>query len=47
MKVLLIHGYHAPIGGADKIYLNTGELLREHGHEVIFFSFKNKINVGI
>jgi len=45
MKVLLIHGYHAPIGGADKIYLNTGELLREHGHEVIFFSFKNKINI--
>jgi glycosyltransferase involved in cell wall biosynthesis len=45
MKVLLIHGYHAPIGGADKIYFNTAELLREHGHEVIFFSFKNKIYI--
>lgn len=44
MKVLLIHGYHAPVGGADKIYLNTGELLHNLGHEVIYFSFKNKIN---
>lgn len=44
MKILLIHGYHAPVGGADKVYLNTGELLSNRGHEVIYFSFKNKVN---
>ena len=43
MKVLLIHGYHAPVGGADKIYLNTGELLNKLGHKIIYFSFKNKV----
>lgn len=46
MKVLLIHGYHAPVGGADKIYLNTGELLSKQGHEIIYFSFKNKVNIN-
>ena len=45
MKVLLIHGFHAAVGGADKVYLYTGELLSERGHEVIYFSFKNKINI--
>jgi glycosyltransferase involved in cell wall biosynthesis len=45
MKVLLIHGYHAPVGGADKVYLNTGELLSNRGHEVIYFSFRNKVNI--
>lgn len=45
MKVLLIHGVHFPAGGADKVYLNTGALLETYGHEVIYFSFKNKKNV--
>lgn len=45
MKILLIHGVHFPAGGADKVYLNTGELLEKHGHEVIYFSFKNKRNI--
>ena len=44
MKVLLIHGFHAPVGGADKVYLNTGELLMKQGHEVVYFSFKNSLN---
>lgn len=46
MKILLIHGVHFPAGGADKVYLNTGELLKTHGHEVIYFSFKNKRNIN-
>ena len=46
MKVLLIHGHHAPAGGADKVYLNTGELLKKLGHEIIYFSFKNKVNIN-
>jgi len=45
MKVLLIHGVHFPSGGADKIYLNTGELLEKQGHKVIYFSYKNKRNI--
>lgn len=45
MKILLIHGYHAPVGGADKVYLNTGELLKKQGHEVVYFSFKNRVNI--
>jgi glycosyltransferase involved in cell wall biosynthesis len=45
MKILLIHGVHFPAGGADKVYLNTGELLERYGHEVIYFSFKNKKNI--
>jgi len=46
MKVLLIHSYHAPAGGADKVYLNTGELLDKLGHKVIYFSFKNNENIN-
>ena len=46
MKVLLIHGHHAPAGGADKVYLNTGELLKKLGHKIIYFSFKNKVNIN-
>jgi len=45
MKILLIHGVHFPAGGADKVYLNTGELLEKYGHKVIYFSFKNKKNI--
>jgi glycosyltransferase involved in cell wall biosynthesis len=45
MKILLIHGVHFPAGGADKVYLNSGELLEKNGHKVIYFSFKNKKNI--
>jgi glycosyltransferase involved in cell wall biosynthesis len=45
MKVLLIHGLHIPIGGADKVYFNTGDLLEQNGHSVIYFSYKNIKNV--
>jgi glycosyltransferase involved in cell wall biosynthesis len=45
MKVLLIHGIHIPIGGADKVYFNTGNLLEHNGHSVIYFSYKNIYNV--
>jgi glycosyltransferase involved in cell wall biosynthesis len=46
MKILLIHNVHARGGGADVVYLNTGELLKKYGHTVIYFSFKNKKNIG-
>jgi glycosyltransferase involved in cell wall biosynthesis len=45
MKVLLIHSIHIPCGGADKVYFNTGNLLEQNGHSVIYFSIKNLNNV--
>ena len=40
MKILQIDAYHHILGGAEKVMFNTAELLKEHGHEVIFFSLK-------
>lgn len=39
MKVLLIDNYFYRKGGAEVVFLNTGELLRAAGHEVVYFSF--------
>jgi len=44
MKVLLINNYHYRRGGADVVYLNTYELLKEKGHDVFCFSSKNDKN---
>jgi glycosyltransferase involved in cell wall biosynthesis len=45
MRVLLINGCHYRRGGADVVYLNTIQLLREKGHEVIAFSSANEKNL--
>lgn len=45
MKILLINNCHQYRGGADTVYLNTAQLLREYGHDVILFSFENAQNV--
>jgi glycosyltransferase involved in cell wall biosynthesis len=45
MKILQINNCHYRRGGADVVYLNTGELLEQHGHEVIYFSQKNEKNL--
>jgi glycosyltransferase involved in cell wall biosynthesis len=44
MKILLINNCHYRRGGADVVYLNTGELLTKLGHEVYYFSKINKNN---
>ncbi len=44
MKILQINSVHYRRGGADVVYLNTGKLLEEHGHEVYYFSQKNENN---
>ncbi len=44
MKILQINSVHYRRGGADVVYLNTGKLLEEHGHEVFYFSQKNENN---
>lgn len=33
------------MGGAHTVYFNTGELLKKHGHEVIFFSSHHAENI--
>ncbi len=38
MKVLQINNHHALKGGSERVYLETGRLLEERGHEVSYFS---------
>lgn len=40
MKVLLIDVYNFNKGGAETVCFNTGKLLEEQGHEVIYFTLK-------
>ena len=45
MKILLINRNHFIGGGADRVYLNTGKLLEENGHNVAYFSSINEKNL--
>ena len=45
MKILLINNTHYVGGGADRVYINTANLLIDNGHEVIFFSTKHENNL--
>jgi glycosyltransferase involved in cell wall biosynthesis len=45
MKILQINSCHYRRGGADVVYLNTGELLKQRGHEVFYFSMKDDKNI--
>lgn len=40
MKILLIDVYNFKKGGAETVCFNTGKMLEEHGHEVIYFTLK-------
>lgn len=40
MKILLIDVYNFNKGGAETVCFNTGRLLEEHGHEVVYFTLK-------
>lgn len=40
MKVLLIDVYNYNKGGAETVCFNTGKLLEEHGHSVVYFTLK-------
>lgn len=44
MKVLLIDVYNYNKGGAETVCFNTGALLQQHGHDVIYFTLKWKEN---
>ena len=45
MKILLINSYHYRKGGADTVYFNTAQLLKQYGHEVFYFSAKYPKNI--
>lgn len=45
MKVLLVNKFHWLKGGSEKYYFELGTLLKEHGHEVAYFSMKNEKNI--
>lgn len=45
MRVLLVNKFHWLKGGSEKYYFELAELLKEHGHEVAFFSMKDEKNI--
>lgn len=40
MKILLIDVYNYNKGGAETVCFNTGRMLSEHGHDVVYFTLK-------
>ncbi|MCI8965696.1 MAG: glycosyltransferase family 4 protein [Clostridia bacterium] len=46
MRVLLVNKFHYLKGGSEKYYFELGKLLKEHGHEVAYFSMKNEKNIN-
>ena len=45
MRILLINKCHYLKGGSEKYYFELGELLKEHGNEVAYFSMEDDKNI--
>jgi hypothetical protein len=45
MRILQINNCHYPRGGADVVYLNTGDLLEKAGHQVAYLSTYDEQNI--
>ena len=45
MRILQVNKFHYPRGGADKYYLELGQLLEANGHQVAYFSMQHPKNV--
>jgi len=45
MKVLQINNCHYRRGGSEAVYFGTADLLREAGHEIVFFSIADSQNI--
>lgn len=45
MKILLVNKFHYLKGGSEKYYFELAKLLKNHGHEVAFFSMKDEKNI--
>lgn len=44
MHVLQINNNHRIVGGSDNVYLNTGKLLENAGHEVSYFAARSEFD---
>lgn len=45
MRILLVNKFHYLKGGSETYYFELGRLLKEHGHDVAYFSMENKNNI--
>ena len=45
MKILLVNKFHWMKGGSETYYFGLGKMLKEHGHEVAYFSMKDDKNI--
>ena len=45
MRILLVNKFHYLKGGSEKYYFELGQLLKENGHEVAYFSMKDEKNI--
>ncbi len=45
MKVLLVNKFHWLKGGSETYYFELGKMLKEHGHEVAYFSMYDEKNI--
>ena len=45
MRILLVNKFHYLKGGSEKYYFELGDLLKQHGHDIAFFSMKNDKNI--
>lgn len=45
MRILLVNKFHYLKGGSEKYYFELGNLLKEKGNEVAYFSMKNPKNI--
>jgi len=45
MKILLVNKFHFIKGGSERYYFDLAENLKQHGHEVIFFSMQHEKNM--
>jgi len=46
MKILLVNKYHYIRGGSETYYFGLAELLKDAGHEVIFFAMDDEKNIS-
>lgn len=45
MKVLLVNKFHYLKGGSETYYFELGKLLKDHGHEIAYFSMEDEKNI--
>lgn len=46
MKILLVNKFHYLRGGSEKYYFELGNLLKENGNEVAYFSMQDEKNIS-